>query len=302
MKINRLAAIDIGSNSLRLLITNVVQTKDQTYFRKVSITRLPVRLGEEVFLSGCIKKSTGKRLVDSMHAFSAIMRVHDIDGYRACATSAMRECQNRDYWINEIRKKTNIDVEVIDGKDEAKLVFSAQLLDKIKPKETNLLFADVGGGSTELTIFQNGYPRKSKSFKIGTVRGLIGRNSKSIWSELKSWILTEFRDFEEGSVAVIGSGGNINKVHKMSENKLNEPLTFEYLNSIHKKMSFIGYEDRIASFELNNDRADVIIPALEIFLKVLDFSKSSKVYVPKIGLSDGIIREIHRSKYASKEK
>ena len=208
----------------------------------------------------------------------------------------MRECQNRDYWINEIRKKTNIDVEVIDGQDEANLVFSAQLLDKIKPKETNLLFADVGGGSTELTIFQNGNPRKSKSFKIGTVRGLIGSNSKAIWTELKSWILTEFKDFKDGSVAVIGSGGNINKVHKMSENKLNEPLTLEYLNSIHKKMSLMRFEDRITFLELNNDRADVILPALEIFIKVLDYSKSKKVYVPKIGLSDGIIREIYKSK------
>ena len=302
MKIKRLAAIDIGSNSLRLLITNVIRTKDQTYFKKVSITRLPVRLGEEVFMSGIIKKSTGERLVESMRAFSAIMRVHEIEDYRACATSAMRECQNRDFWINEIRKKTKINVEVIDGQDEANLVFNAKLLDKIRPKETNLLFADVGGGSTELTIIQSGNLKKSKSFKIGTVRGLLGGNSIAIWSELKSWILTETKDYGDGSIAVIGFGGNINKIHKMSENKLNEPLTLDYLISIYENIGFMGFEDRITSLELNNDRADVILPALEIFLKVMDYSKSSKIYVPKIGLSDGIIREIFRSKYSLKEK
>ncbi|CAI8334224.1 MAG: Exopolyphosphatase [Owenweeksia sp. TMED14] len=296
MKITRIAAIDIGSNSLRLLITNVIYTKKYTHYKKVSITRLPVRLGEDVFSTGEISKKSGLRLVDSMRAFAAIMRVNDIDGYRACATSAMRESTNGNHWLKEIKNETDIDIEIIDGHEEAHLVFNAKLFDKIQPKEKNLLFVDVGGGSTEFTLFQDDELVLSKSFKIGTVRILLDLDQSENWSNLKTWISNQVNVLND-RVAIIGSGGNINKVHKMSNKSIDEPLSINYVNHIYNTINKMKLDDRITSLGLNIDRADVIVPALEIFQKILSLTGANKVYVPKVGLSDGIVRELYRSKF-----
>ena len=296
MKITRIAAIDIGSNSLRLLVTNIICTEDYTHYKKVSITRLPVRLGKDVFSSGEISKNSGQRLVDSMRAFGAIMRVNDIEDYRACATSAMREAKNGKYWLKEIKKETGLDIEIIDGEEEARLVFKAKLFDKIKPSEKNLLFVDVGGGSTELTFFQNYKPILSKSFELGTVRILLGVNQSENWSNLKSWIFDHVNVMNE-NIAIIGSGGNINKVHKMSNKSTDEPLSANYINHLHGIISKMSHQERITSLGLNIDRADVIIPALEIFQNIMSSSGANKIYVPKIGLSDGIVRDLYRRKF-----
>ncbi len=296
MKITRIAAIDIGSNSLRLLVTNIIRTEDYTHYKKVSITRLPVRLGKDVFSSGEISKNSGQRLVDSMRAFGAIMRVNDIEDYRACATSAMREAKNGKYWLKEIKKETGLDIEIIDGEEEARLVFKAKLFDKIKPSEKNLLFVDVGGGSTELTFFQNHKPILSKSFELGTVRILLGVKQSENWSNLKSWIFDHVNVMNE-NIAIIGSGGNINKVHKMSNKSTDEPLSVNYINHLHGIISKMSHQERITSLGLNIDRADVIIPALEIFQNIMSSSGANKIYVPKIGLSDGIVRDLYRRKF-----
>lgn len=296
MKITRIAAIDIGSNSLRLLITNIIYSEDYTHYKKVSITRLPVRLGKDVFSSGEISKKSGKRLVDSMRAFGAIMRVNDIEDYRACATSAMRESKNRKYWLKEIKKETGLDIEIIDGEEEARLVFKAKLFDKIQPSEKNLLFVDVGGGSTELTLFQDHQPVLSKSFQLGTVRILLSGKQSENWSDLKSWI-SDHVNVLNVNLAIIGSGGNINKVHKMSNKSIDEPLSLNYINHLHGVLTKMDHPQRITSLGLNIDRADVIIPALEIFQKIMELSGAKKVYVPKIGLSDGIVRDLYRRKF-----
>lgn len=296
MKITRIAAIDIGSNSLRLLITNIIHTQEYTHYKKVSITRLPVRLGKDVFASGEISKKLGQRLVDSMRAFAAIMRVNNIDDYRACATSAMRESKNGKYWLKEIKEETGIDIEIIDGEEEAHLVFNAKLFDKIQPSEKNLLFVDVGGGSTELTLFCDNQPVLSKSFPIGTVRILLGAEQSENWSNLESWILDHV-NILNGSIAIIGSGGNINKVHKMSNKSIDESLSANYINEVHGTITKMNRQKRITSLGLNIDREDVIIPALEIFQNILRLTGANKVYVPKIGLSDGIVRDLYRRKF-----
>ena len=186
MKIVKLAAIDIGSNSLRLLVSNVIPTPEYTHYKKASMTRLPVRLGEDVFRSGKISKETGDRLVESMRAFAAIMKVNGVQSYRACATSAMREAKNAARWIRKIRRATGIHIEIIEGELEAQLIYHAKLFDKIQPEEQHLLFIDVGGGSTELTFFTDGQAGESRSFPIGTVRSLNEVDSQREWATMQA--------------------------------------------------------------------------------------------------------------------
>lgn len=295
MKYIKLAAIDIGSNSIRLLITNVIPTPGHTYYRKVSITRLPVRLGEDVFKTGRISRENAARLIDAMRAYKYVMKVNGVADVRACATSAMREAKNGASLVRKISRKTGITIDVIDGEEEARLIFLSKMFDTIHPTEKNFLYIDVGGGSTELTLWMDGEIKASRSFKIGTVRILNGFDTPEEWSQMQQWIEKNVTDVED--LAMIGSGGNINKVHKLSGKILGEPLSLRYLNKQLKTLGALTTVERVTQLGLNFDRADVIVHALRIYTQATHWAGAQTMYVPKIGVSDGIVRDLYHRLY-----
>ena len=291
MKIRKFAAIDIGSNAIRLLINNVIEEKDrETQFRKSSLVRVPVRLGQDSFTVGEISKANSERMIDAMKAFKLIMKVHGVERYMACATSAMREANNGFEVIDSIEQKSGIKIEIIDGRKEAAIIASTDLHTMIQ-KDKAYLYVDVGGGSTEFTIFMEGKVVASKSCKIGTVRLLNEMITETTWKEIEKWIKRHTKDFKK--VEIIGSGGNINKLFKMSGRKPGETLSYIYLNAQYQFLKEMSYEDRISELGLNPDRADVIIPATRIYLNACKWSGAKKILVPQIGLSDGIIKLLY---------
>ena len=291
LKIRKFAAIDIGSNAVRLLINNVIEYPDSpTQFKKSALVRVPVRLGEDSFTVGEISKLNASRIIDTMKSFKLLMRVHGVEHYMACATSAMREANNGNELVDIIRQKAGIDIEIIDGKKEAAIIASTDLY-SLLDKEKTYLYVDVGGGSTEFTIFDCGKIVESKSFKVGTVRLLNEMISKQTWSEIQKWITKASKRYKK--IDIIGSGGNINKLFKMSASKPGEALSYVYLNSQYQFLQELTYEQRIADLGLNPDRADVIIPAAQIYLNAFKWSGAKKLHVPKIGLSDGIIKLLY---------
>ncbi|WP_067035265.1 exopolyphosphatase [Allomuricauda sp. CP2A] len=291
MVIRKFAAIDIGSNAIRLLINNVIEQKDKpTAFKKSELVRVPVRLGEDSFLRGEISERNLDRLVKTMCSFDLLMKVYGVEKYMACATSALREANNGTEVIERIKKESGIQIKIIDGKEEASIIASTDLKDLIK-NDRFYLYVDVGGGSTEFTIFDKGNPVMSRSFEIGTVRILNGLVKDTVWDEIKQWITSNMN--VENKVEIIGSGGNINKLHKMSGRKIGQPLSYIWLNAQYHFLNSMEYEDRISELGLNQDRADVIIPATKIFLNAAKWSKAKKIHVPKIGLADGMIKTLY---------
>ncbi|NVK04606.1 MAG: exopolyphosphatase [Flavobacteriia bacterium] len=297
MKLKKLAAIDIGSNSIRLLITNVIHEpkKGYTYYKKSSMTRLPIRLGADSFVKGKISAQNRKRMIDAMVAYRAIMDVHGVEDFRACATSAMREASNGDMLVEQIKKHTGIEIEIIDGMEEARLIFESKMFDRLGTKEDRYLYIDVGGGSTELTVLENREIVNSHSFKIGTVRLLNGMDNPGEWDFMKRWIEENVPRGDD--LAIIASGGNINKLHKLSGKKLSEPLSMRYLNHQEKELGSLTRDERVTEIGLNFDRADVIVHALKIYKSAMQWSHARNMYVPKIGVSDGIVRDLYHRKY-----
>jgi len=295
MEIKKYAAIDIGSNAIRLLIANIiVEANDpKPCFKKNALVRVPIRLGKDVFISGKISDANITRFIDAAKAFSLLMKVHGVEKYRACATSAMREASNGVAVAKLIEKETGIAIQLIDGKTEAKIIAETDLSELLENKKT-YLYVDVGGGSTEFTLFDNGKVLNSKSFKIGTVRLINDKVDKALWQEIKLWIKDNTASFK--NIELIGSGGNINKLFKMSGRAPGKPLSFVYLKSQYNFLKSMTYEERIIELSLNTDRADVIIPATKIYLKAMDWSNAKKIYVPKIGLADGIIKALYFGK------
>ena len=295
MKIKKYAAIDIGSNAIRLLISNVIETKENDpQYKKVSLVRVPIRLGKDVFSDGNISKINQKRMIDAMKAYKLLMEVHQTEKYMACATSAMRESKNGKELVKLIQKETGIEINIIDGETEAKIISSTDLSELIDGSKS-YLYVDVGGGSTEFTFFSHGKVIASKSYKMGTVRLLDKKHIKEIWKDIEKWIKKYSKGL--GQIALIGSGGNINTIFKRSGNKLGKPLSYIYLNAHYKFLKSMTYEQRISELSLNPDRADVIIPATKIYLSAMKWSGARKVYVPKIGLADGIIKSLHLKKF-----
>jgi exopolyphosphatase/guanosine-5'-triphosphate,3'-diphosphate pyrophosphatase len=295
MKIEKLAGIDIGSNAIRLLVVNVITDKNTTtpIFKKSAIVRVPIRLGADTFITGKIAKNNINRIQKAMQAFSLLMDVHGVKKYKACATSAMREASNGNEIVDFLFKTTGVKIDVIDGKKEAEIIFSTDLSSIIDEKKS-YLYVDVGGGSTEITVFSYGKIINSKSFKIGTVR-LLNKNSEQfIWKTMEQWVIKN--TYHLKSLSVIGSGGNINKLFKMSEKPLGKTLTLNYLKTQYKFLKNMSYEDRITILGLNPDRADVIIPATKIYISTMQWSGANKIYVPKIGLADGIIKNLYFNK------
>lgn len=288
MKIRKFAGIDIGSNAVRMLVNNVIEFPDrEPLFQKSALIRVPVRLGQDVFTEGKISTSNISRMVDTMTAFKYLMRVHKIEKYMGCATSAMREAANGEDVVEEIRKSSGIDIEIIDGKKEAAIIASTDLHQLIE-SDKNYLYVDVGGGSTEFTIFSKGNIVTSRSFRIGTVRLLNEMISADYWKTVENWVRTNTKDLK--NMVIIGSGGNINKLFKMSGRKPGTPLSYIYLNAQYHFLQELTYDQRISELGLNPDRADVIIPATKIYLNSCKWSGARKIIVPKIGLSDGIVK------------
>jgi exopolyphosphatase/guanosine-5'-triphosphate,3'-diphosphate pyrophosphatase len=297
LKIQKYAAIDIGSNAVRLLISNIIEQDDEpVIFKKNSLVRVPIRLGSDVFLNGEISEYNQERMVDTMMAFSLIIKSHGVVRYKACATSAMREAKNSAPLVDKIAKTCNINIDIIDGEEEAAIIAETDLHTFIDPNKT-YLYVDVGGGSTEFSIIHNGIKIKSKSFKIGTVRLLNDIVKNETWLELEQWVKENTEQYYK--IELIGSGGNINKIFKISGKDLGKPLTYFYLTSYYKMLQNYSYEERITKLNLNQDRADVIIPATRIYLSAMKWSGAKDIYVPKIGLSDGIIKSIYHQTVSS---
>jgi exopolyphosphatase/guanosine-5'-triphosphate,3'-diphosphate pyrophosphatase len=291
LSIKKYAAIDIGSNAVRLLIANIIEEKGkEPRFKKSSLVRVPIRLGADVFLEQQISDFNKERMLDTMQAFKLLMKTHKVVKYKACATSAMREAENGKEISELIYKKTKIRIDIIEGEEEAAIIAATDLQSYIDKNKT-YLYVDVGGGSTEFTVISNGKSVTSKSFRIGTVRLLNDIVKKETWQELEVWIKQNTNSYDK--IDVIGSGGNINKIFKISGKPLGKPLTYFYLTSYYNTLQSYSYEERITELDLNQDRADVIIPATRIYLSAMKWSGAKDIYVPKIGLSDGIIKSIY---------
>lgn len=290
MNIIKLAAIDIGSNGMRLLINYVYETPGKLpVFNKTSLVRMPVRLGEDVFIQQHISEKNEKRMLDAMQAFRLIMDTFDVQHYSIYATSAMREAKNGQEIIKKIKKKTNLQIDIIDGQTEAELIFESEL-QKFMVDDNNYLYVDVGGGSTELTLIVKGKVLKSQSFAIGTVRLLEGKVDKNIYPSMKKWIEENVREY---TVDLIGSGGNINHVYKYSGIKLGKPMSGAYLRKRYKVVRDLSFEERLSELNMKTDRADVVEFAMEIYTKVMKWSRAQKIHVPKIGISDGMILKLY---------
>ena len=292
--LKKYAAIDIGSNAMRLLVANIIEEKGkETHFSKSALVRLPIRLGQDAFTVGDISDENIDRMVDAMKAFKLLMKVHKVEKYVALATSAMRESSNGQEVIDIINEKADIKIDIIDGKTEAAIIASTDLHYLLKTEQT-YLYVDVGGGSTEFSLFSEGKMIASKSFKIGTVRLLNDMVNDLVWLEIEKWIKNYCKEFE--TVTLIGSGGNINKLFKMSGKQQDKPLSYTYVLKRYNFLNSLTYEQRISELGLNPDRADVIVLATKIYLNAMKWSNAKKIYVPKIGLSDGIIKAMYFGK------
>lgn len=293
MIIKKYGAIDIGSNAVRLLITMVTddpEDSDLPRFRKLSLVRVPVRLGEDVFLKGKILNKKAGHLKETMQAFSFLLKANEIDRYMACATSAMRSATNGPDLIKEIKEVSGINIDIIDGETEAKFIASTDLHEYIDPVK-NYLYVDVGGGSTEYSLLINGEKIESRSFPVGTVRLLHNIVDPQLWIDIEKWVKKVTQPYSD--VNLLGSGGNINTIFKASGKKTGKPLSKDYLKKYDKLIKEMTYEERIVKLNMKEDRADVIIPALEIFINSMNWARSRRIYVPKIGLADGIVKTMY---------
>ncbi len=290
MEIYRYAAIDIGSNAVRLLISNVIVSPKKIKFKKVSLIRVPIRLGADVFTQGIISKRNKERLTNAIMGFKYLLKAYEVKKYMAVATSAMREAKNGKEIVKDIEKLTGIHIQIINGAKEAELI-AATDLEELLDRNRNYLYVDVGGGSTEFSIFQNGKKKDSKSFKLGTVRLLNKQVDKSEWDKAEKWVKEHTRDMDK--VYLIGSGGNINKLFKMSGKIPGAPLSKVWLDAQYKFLKSFDYDDRVEELDLNPDRADVIIPATKIYRRAMQWANADKIYVPRIGLADGIVKFLY---------
>ena len=289
MKLKKFGAIDIGSNAMRLLISQVREVNDEVVYKKVALIRLPIRLGQEAFLGKQISSETTERFINGMQAYQYLLKVHGVEKYRACATSAMREAKNGQKLVKRVLEETKIPIEIIDGKHEAELIFNGHFKDRLEP-ESNYIYVDVGGGSTEITILADEKIIAAESFKIGTIRLLNDLVSESEWKRMKSWVKEKTKSLDH--VEMIGSGGNINKLYKLTDKAYPRPLLYHELKSLKNELSNLSYEDRMNKYNLNPDRADVIVLAAEIYFSIMKWSDASILHVPKIGLTDGIVTQL----------
>lgn len=293
----KIAAIDIGSNAVRMLICYIIPSGKKYIFQKNSYLRLPIRLGEDSFKDGIISKSKIHKLSDAILSFKYIMNVHDVEYYQIYATSALRESKNSKEVILEIKKTTGLKINLISGLKEAKIISKGNSLEKLQ-FNISFLYVDVGGGSTEYSILRRGEEKKSKSFKIGTVRLLNNLVDDKLFIDIKYWLDTYLDD--QDKIKLFATGGNINKIQSMTGSKIGKPISYLSLKDLYNNLTKYDYQERMVKFDLNPDRADVIIPALKIFITTMESVGSNKLFVPKVGLVDGMINEIFHENTGNK--
>ncbi|MEY3819451.1 MAG: hypothetical protein RLZZ425_919 [Bacteroidota bacterium] len=289
----RLAAIDIGSNAARLLIQDITTYKDGSLdYTKVNLLRVPLRLGFDVFESGIISEYKTNELIETLKAYRHLMKVYDVKSYRACATSAMRDAKNGKEIVARVQKEIGLNIEIITGSQEAEILYETHLAEELDNK-SNYLYIDVGGGSTELTLYSNNKVTYKQSFNIGTIRLLKNKVDVAIWDEMK----VALKKYCKSNTVAIGSGGNINKVFSISKRKNGKPLSLDILKEYYKEMNALTVEERIHKYGFKEDRADVIVPALNIYTTVMRWANISEIFVPQIGLADGIIKLLYKEIY-----
>ena len=293
----KIAAIDIGSNAVRMLISYVISSGDEYVFQKNSYLRLPIRLGEDSFKNGIISNKKIILLTNAILSFKYIMKVHGVKDYKIYATSALRESINSKEVISIVKKNTDLNIELITGIKEAKIISKGNSHEKIEFNKT-FLYVDVGGGSTEFSILRKGKEKMSKSFKIGTVRLLNNLVDDSMFMDIKKWLQSNIDN--DDKIKLFATGGNINKIQSMTGSKSGKPISYISIKDLSNTLMEFNYQERMMKFDLNPDRADVIIPALKIFITTMEFVKANKIFVPKSGLVDGMINEIFYENNASK--
>ncbi len=287
----KLAAIDIGSNAARLLISEVtVNNAGKPVFSKLNLVRVPLRLGFDVFEKGEIPVAKVNMIIQTMKAYGHLLRVYGVDHIKACATSAMRDAVNGIEIIKQVKAETGIDIKIISGDDEATLIYENHIAENLD-KEHSYLYIDVGGGSTELTFFADGRLKYKESFNIGTIRLLKNMVTEKQWDEMRDHLKSNTKS--KLPVVAIGSGGNINKIFSISKKKDGKPLSLDLLKDYYKELSSVNLEERINIYKMREDRADVIVPALQIYINVMRWADISEIFVPKIGLADGLIQNLY---------
>lgn len=286
------AAIDIGSNAVRLLIKEIKEEQGKAHFSKVLMLRVPLRLGFDVFDIGKISEKKEKNMIRLMKAFRHLMKIYDVKHCRACATSAMRDAKNGMDIIKQIEKKTGVHIDIIDGQEEAKIIYNNHV-EHMEDQKGNYMYVDVGGGSTEINLLSEGQLVCSRSYNIGTVRMLNNAVKDSEWERLKNDLAELAKSYPQTNI--IGSGGNINKLYRLADKKNKKKMTMQasVLQELHTRLKALSLEERMEQFGMKPDRADVIIPAGEIFLTIANIIGASYIHVPVIGLSDGIIDELY---------
>lgn len=294
----RLAAIDIGSNAARLLISEVTtDVNGNPKFNKIDLVRVPLRLGFDVFAQGAPDGEKGEisdmridMIIQTMKAYRHLLNVYEVKHLKACATSAMRDAKNGSEIIRKIKTDTGIDIEIISGSDEAAYIYENHVAENLD-KDHSYLYIDVGGGSTELTFFSNNKLVFKDSYNIGTIRLLKNKVQEEVWNEMKENLKQKTKGHKE--VTAIGSGGNINKIFSMSKTKEDKPLSLDLLRNYYKELSNVSLTDRISIYKLKEDRADVIVPALLIYISAMRWAGAEIIYVPRIGLADGLIQHLY---------
>jgi exopolyphosphatase/guanosine-5'-triphosphate,3'-diphosphate pyrophosphatase len=295
--LRKIAAIDIGSNAVRMLICYVISSEGEYVFQKNSYIRLPIMLGEDSFKNGIISNAKIILLSNAILSFKYIMKVHGVKDYKIYATSALRESRNSKEVISIVKKNTDLKIELITGLKEAKTISKGNSLEKIEFNKT-FLYVDVGGGSTEFSILRKDKEKISRSFKIGTVRLLNNLVDDSMLMDVKNWLKSNIDN--DDKIKLFATGGNINKIQSMTGSKSGKPISYLSIKDLSNTLKEFNYQDRMMKFDLNPDRADVIIPALKIFTTTMEFVKANKIFVPKVGLVDGMINEIFYENNGSK--
>lgn len=293
----RYAAIDIGSNAVRLLIADIIEKEHEISFKKNTLIRVPLRLGDDAFLEKEISPKKAEDLLKTMTAFKQLIDVYKVEDYMACATSAMREAGNGKALVERIRNEAGLNLEIVEGQKEANIIYSTHI-EQTLDKDKNYLYIDVGGGSTELSVFAEGEAKASKSFPLGTVRILDNADKEETWDEMRDWIKDHTREYK--NMIGIGTGGNINKLFRLCDEKEGTPLAITKLKGMYDYLSSFSLKERINVLNLNQDRADVIIPACEIYLTVMKYAGVKQIHVPRVGMVDGIINLLIEKNLASK--
>jgi exopolyphosphatase/guanosine-5'-triphosphate,3'-diphosphate pyrophosphatase len=287
-----LAAIDIGSNAARLLIVQAAPYTDGTVdYTKLTLLRVPLRLGVDVFSKGYIGDEKVTQLLDTLRAYKLMMKIYKVEAFRACATSAMRDAANGPELIRRAKEETGLDIHIISGQEEADIIYETHIAEGLNHNKS-YLYIDVGGGSTELTLFSKNVIAFKESFNIGTIRMLQGKVTDEQWDAMKAFVKSGVKNY--GPVEAIGTGGNINKVFSLSKRKEGRPLPLQLLRDYHKELSAATVEERMHRYQLRTDRADVIVPALQIYISVMRWVGAEEIFVPRIGLADGLVKMLYK--------